>query len=177
VIVTALGQHTLAVKLAGAYASSERRDLEALARELAHPAQGLALPGDDETPEEVRRSFALSLETLPLDARRLFAGLAAFSTPECRRQAMLALGRRLGQAHPERSVLLLLVRALVEGSTNEDLLAESDRERLRLHPLLRALAEDLYRAWPMAEQDAAALAATPHLADYGETLSPAGSTG
>jgi hypothetical protein len=110
-IVASLGRHTLAVKLAGAYAGSEQRDLGALARDLANPAQGLALPGDDETPEAVRRSFALSLETLPPDTRQLFAGLVAFATPECGRQAVLALGTALGQPHPEHSLHLLLARA------------------------------------------------------------------
>jgi tetratricopeptide (TPR) repeat protein len=157
-IVAALGRHTLAVRLAGAYAAAERRDLGALARELSNPTQGLALPGDDETPEAVRRSFALSLDSLSLDARRLFAGLAAFATPECGRQAALALGSALGQAHPETSVHLLVVRAL----------AESDRERLRLHPLVWAVAEGLFRQWPLAEQDAAALAVAQYLATFAE---------
>jgi tetratricopeptide (TPR) repeat protein len=168
-IAAALGGHTLAIKLAGAFARSERRDLGALARELANPTRGLALPGDDETPEAVRRTFALSLDALPLDARRLFAGLAAFATPECGRQAVLALGQALEQAHAERSLHLLLVRALVEPSHLETLPADSDRERLRLHPLLWALAGDLFRQWSSTEQETAALAVARHLAVYAET--------
>ncbi|HLY30115.1 MAG TPA: NB-ARC domain-containing protein, partial [Ktedonobacterales bacterium] len=76
-IVASLGAHTLAVKLAGAYAGSEHRDLSALAREVADPGQGLSLPGDDEAPEAVRRTFELSLDALPEEAQRLFVGLAA----------------------------------------------------------------------------------------------------
>ncbi|MEO7076422.1 MAG: NB-ARC domain-containing protein, partial [Ktedonobacterales bacterium] len=168
-IVAALGNHTLAVKLAGAYAAAEGRDLEALARELGNAAGGLTLPGDDETPEAVRRTFALSLDTLPADAQQLFAGLAVFATPECGRQAALAVGRGLGQSHPEQSLHLLLTRALVDPSNDETLPQDSDRERLRMHPLLRALAEDLYHRWPQAEQDAAALVAAQYLANYAET--------
>jgi tetratricopeptide (TPR) repeat protein len=165
-IVAALGGHTLAVRLAGAFARSERRDLSALARELENPTRGLALPDDDETPEAVRRTFALSLDALPLDARRLFAGLAAFATPECGRQAALALGAALGQAHAERSLHLLLVRALIEPGHLETLPAESDRERVRLHPLLWALAGDLFHQWSNDDQEAAALAAVWHFAAY-----------
>ncbi|HEV2460689.1 MAG TPA: NB-ARC domain-containing protein, partial [Ktedonobacterales bacterium] len=167
-IVATLGRHTLAVKLAGSYAASERRDLGALARELANPAEGLVLPGDDETPEAVRRSLALSLESLSTDAQRLFAALAAFATPDCGRQAVLALGTHLGQERPERSIHLLVVRALVEPTTSGTLPEHSDRERLRLHPLLRALAELLFRQWPPGEHDAAAQAVAHHFAVYAE---------
>ncbi|MFI5273174.1 MAG: tetratricopeptide repeat protein [Ktedonobacterales bacterium] len=168
-IVRTLDRHTLAVKLAGAYAASERRDLGALARELADPERGLALPGDDETPAAVRRSFALSLDSLPLDARRLFAALAAFATPECGRAAVLVLGTALGQTQPETSLHLLLVRALAEPGVSEALPEGSDRERLRLHPLLGAFAADLFARWPAGERDAAALAVARHFAGYAET--------
>jgi tetratricopeptide (TPR) repeat protein len=167
-IVATLGRHTLAVNLAGAYAAAEGRDLAALARELADPAHGLALPGDDETPQAVRRTFARSLDSLPLEGRQLFAGLAAFATPECGRQATLALGRELGQAHPEMSVHLLVVRALAEPSVSEALPADSDRERLRLHPMLRAFAEGLFARWVEAEREAALLAVARHLSVYAE---------
>ncbi|HUY78368.1 MAG TPA: tetratricopeptide repeat protein, partial [Ktedonobacterales bacterium] len=167
-IVAALGQHTLAVKLAGAYAAAEQRDMGSLAQEFAAPAQGLALPGDDETPEAVRRTLALSLETLPLEAQRLFTALAAFATPEFGRQATLALGTALGLPQPNRTLHLLLVRALADPATNEALPAESDRERLRLHTLLRALAVDLFGKWPTADQDAASLAVAQTLAAYAE---------
>src|SRR5262249_21394688 len=167
-IVHELGQHTLAVKLTGAYAASARRDLGALAREVAQPADDLGLPGDDETLDVVRRSFTLSLIPLWPDARRLFAGLAAFATSEFGRQAALALGQALGQAHPARSVDLLLERALVDSAMNSALMQGSDRERLRLHPLMRAFATELFRRSPPAEQEAAYQAIAQHLAAYAE---------
>jgi hypothetical protein len=167
-LVDDLGRHPLAMKLAVAYAASGRRDLEALERELADPKRVLDLPGDDETPEAVRRSFSRSLDGLSSDAAKLFAGLAAFPASEFGRQAAIALGAGLTLEHPEQSLHVLVVRALVEPSTNLALPMESDRERLRLHPLVRALSAGLFGKWLPDEQQRGRLAVTTHLAGYAE---------
>ena len=96
-IVFDLGRHTLAVKLAAAYARDAGRDLGALAVELANPARALALP-EHEVPGGVQRSFQASVDALAPDTRRLFAGLGAFATNEFGRQAALALAVGLGFA-------------------------------------------------------------------------------
>jgi tetratricopeptide (TPR) repeat protein len=167
-IVATLDRHTLAVKLAGAYAADGRRDLEVLARELEDPERALDLP-EGEAPEAVKRVFARSVEALSPDARRLFAALAAFATVEFGRQAVQALGAALGQSTPEVNVNLLVLRALVEASPLEQLPRESDRERLRLHPLLRAFADGTFHRWPPFEQRAAFLAVARWFAEYAET--------
>ncbi len=167
-IVQALGYHTLAVHLAGTYAAAEGRDLATLASELSTPMGGLELANDESMPETVRRSFTRSLETLSPEAQRLFAGLAAFATPEFGRQAALALGHALGQARPESSLHALMVRALIGASTDGEMGAASERERLRLHPLLLALAQEIYHGWLPSDQDLAALAVARYLATYAE---------
>ena len=167
-MVETLGRHTLAVKLVGAYAGIEQRDLEGLAAELADPTRVLALPGEDETPEAVRRSFTLSVDSLPEGARQLFVGLGTFATLETGRQAVLALGGGLGQVHPEESLHMLVVRALVEPHLRLDLPLGSDRERLRLHPLLRALSSDQFGQWPQDQQERARRAVAEHLAGYAQ---------
>ncbi|HEY7340841.1 MAG TPA: tetratricopeptide repeat protein [Ktedonobacterales bacterium] len=167
-IVQALGYHTLAVHLAGAYAAAERRDLATLASELSTSMGGLELASDESMPETVRRSFTRSLETLSPEAQRLFAALAAFATPEFGRQAVLALGHALGQARPESSLHALMARALINASTDGEMEAANDRERLRLHPLLWAMAQEIYHGWPPSDQDLAALTVARYLAIYAE---------
>ena len=138
-IIAALGRHTLAVKLAGAYAADMRRDLDALADEMENPQRAIDLPSG-ETPHALALVFAESSNALPEATLRLFAGLAAFGAPEFGRRAALALGEGLGLPAPEASVYLLVLRALLRASTDEVMPDESDRERLRIHPLLRAFA-------------------------------------
>lgn len=162
-IVAALGRHTLAVKLAGAYAADLKRDLGVLAHELEQDP--LEVP-DGETPRGVALVLARSTETLSPDARRLFAALAAFATPEFGRQAALALATALGYATPEALLNLLVLRALLEASTNDRLPKGSDRERLRLHPLLRAFAERLFARRTESEREAAAHAVCAYFARY-----------
>ena len=138
-IIAALGRHTLAVKLAGAYAADMRRDLDALADEMENPQRAIDLPSG-ETPHALALVFAESSNALPEATLRLFAGLAAFGAPEFGRKAALALGEGLGLPSPEASVYLLVLRALLRASTDDVMPDESDRERLRMHPLLRAFA-------------------------------------
>ena len=164
-IVTALDRHTLAIKLAGAYAADVHRDLGALARELEDPQQAMALPAD-ETPHAVQQVFASSLDALPPETRRLFVALAAFATEEFGRQAAVAVGASLGLAQPEAGVNLLVLRALLDPSTDETLPEASDRERLRLHPLLRAYAVTQLATWPDTDRDAASEAIARHYAAY-----------
>ncbi|HEX6122043.1 MAG TPA: NB-ARC domain-containing protein, partial [Ktedonobacterales bacterium] len=164
-IVTTLGRHTLAVKLAGAYAADLHRDLAALAHELENPRRAISLP-HGETPEAVALVFAESTEALPHEARRLFAALAAFSAPQFGREAAIALGRALALAAPEEAVNLLVLRALVTASTSAELADGGDRERLHLHPLLRALAGSELTEWTAAERDAAYEALARYYATY-----------
>ncbi len=104
------------------------------------------------------------------DVRRLFAALATFQAPvfaqtsttlttattatgaptmqlvpvlDIGRQAAIAIAEGLGLPAPDRAVDLLTRRALLDKTTDPNMPEESDRERLRLHPLLRELAAEL----------------------------------
>lgn len=164
-IVAALDRHTLAIKLAGAYAADVHRDLGALARELEDPEQAMELP-QDEAPQAVRRVFASSLEALPAEARRLFIALAAFATEEFGRQAAAAVGESLDLVQPAAGINLLVLRALVDASDDESMPEGSDRERLHLHPLLRAFAVTEFERLPEAERDAASQAVAQSYAGH-----------
>ncbi|HEX6818575.1 MAG TPA: tetratricopeptide repeat protein [Ktedonobacterales bacterium] len=164
-IIAALGRHTLAVKLAGAYAADLRRDLVALARELENPARAFTLP-QGETPRAVSLAFAHSVDALPPEARRLFTALAAFPTDEFSRNAVLALGPSAGVSEIEPGIYLLVTRALVGASTSGRMPEGSDRERLRLHPLLRAFAAGEFARWKPKEREAALRAVAAYYAGY-----------
>src|SRR5262249_59214 len=168
-IIAALGRHTLAVKLAGAYAADMRRDLDALADEMENPQRAIDLPSG-ETPHALALVFAESTNALPEATLRLFAGLAAFGAPEFGRRAALALGVGLGLPAPEASVYLLVLRALLRASTDARLPEESDRERLRLHPLLRAFAASELARWPEDERQRACRAIAQHYGEYARAV-------
>lgn len=174
-IVAALGCHTLALVLAARYALGAKRPLDAVAHEMEDPQRALDLPKDG-TPEGVRRAFASSVESLPKDARMLFAALATFATPEFGRQAAVALAEGLDLARPEYTVDLLVRRALADNALSASMPEQSDRERLRLHPLLYAYANYLLTQPPLTDttRRAAQLAVARWYAAYaGATLAPA----
>lgn len=162
-IVAVLDRHTLAVRLAGAYAADLRLDLEVFARNLEQDP--LDVP-QDEMPRAMALVFSQSTEALSPDAQRLFAALAAFATPAFSRNAALALAKGLGLALAKQSVDLLVLRALVEASVDESMPVESDRERLRLHPLLRALAAENFQIGTEEDRDRAYHAIALYYVNY-----------
>jgi tetratricopeptide (TPR) repeat protein len=163
-IVAELGRHTLAVKLAAAYAREQSSDLPTLARELAEPAQALDVLSESDAPEAVKDSFARSYRTLPEPGQRLFPALAAFATNEMGRDAVVGLAQGLGLA--EENANLLVRRALLEASVDEGMPQESDRQRRKLHPLLRAFAQTLFAAWSDDGQANARRAVATYYAEY-----------
>jgi tetratricopeptide (TPR) repeat protein len=181
-IVTALGRHTLAIKLAGAEAGDLQRPLESFTLEVeAHP---LIIQGADAT-LALKGNLMRSVTKLPTagelgNVRQLFAALAAFVTPveiedaegvtfvpslDMGRQAVIAVAAGLGLPAPERAVDLLVRRALVDATTERAMPDGSDRERVRLHPLLRELAAELLDD---PTQEAAALAIATFYAEYAD---------
>jgi tetratricopeptide (TPR) repeat protein len=164
-ILAALGRHTLAVKLAGAYAADMQRDLATFARELENPARAIALP-EGGTPQAVSLIFRESIAALPADTRRLFTALAAFPTEEFSRNAALAVAEAAGVRGGEGSIYLLVTRALVYARTSDRMPEGSDRERLRLHPLLRAFALGEFAQWSAKEREALARAVARYYAEY-----------
>ena len=150
-IVKALGYHTLAVKLAAARAQG--RDLRRLAAEYeADPRLGVHLKDGTEAVEIV---LASSVASLPSGAQRLFDALAAFATADIGRQATLAVAGTLDDPTPGESLDAIVDLRLVDRYVNDLLPAESDNERLRLHPLVRAYAGQRLATWSDDGQEAA----------------------
>jgi tetratricopeptide (TPR) repeat protein len=181
-IITALGNHTLAVKLAGAQAADLTLPLEQFAAQVAAHPLDLEGQGADAT-LALKETLLRSVSALPAsgdlgDVRRLFAALAAVATPEFGRRAATALGAALALPDPGRALDLLLRRALLDADhaatlpdDEEEEGADADRERLRLHPLLRELAAERLDEPTRAT---AALALARFYADYSnETSDPA----
>jgi hypothetical protein len=117
-------------------------------------------------PQAVRATFANSYQALPEDARRLFATLAAVATAECGRQAVAALAAALDILSGRATIDALVRRALADAAVNESMPQESDRERLRLHALLRAFAAEAFAPWPAEQQAQAYAALAAHYTDY-----------
>ena len=165
-IVEALGRHTLAVKLAGAYAAADSRDLGVLATELEEPQQAIDLLPEGEMPHAVAKAFVRSIEALPRDAQRFFSALAAFPTGEFGRSAALSFGEGMGFAASETYLHLLIVRAVVDASLDASMPEGSDRERLRLHPLLRSLAAAHFQTWPQERRLSSWLSVSDYYCRY-----------
>ncbi|HEY8322933.1 MAG TPA: NB-ARC domain-containing protein, partial [Ktedonobacterales bacterium] len=179
-IVEALGCHTLAVKLAAP--RSRGRDLARLAAEYtADPRLGLKLrdanvdpkPGDKV--EAVDVVMSSSVASAPAPARQLFAALGAFASNDIGRDALLAVGGALGDPDTAASLDALLDLRLADAYLSADLPAGADRERLRLHPLVRAFARDLLDGertvaddppWPAERRTEALRAMTAWYANY-----------
>ena len=164
-IVRALDRHTLAVKLAGAYAAHLSRDLKTLARELEDPQRAFELSFGD-VPPELMRVFMQSILELPADEQRLFAALATFASGEFARNAALALAKDLNLSKPEANLEQLVLLALVDASVNTNMPEIGDKERLHQHPLLRALSVKEFMHWSEEEQESAFNALASYYATY-----------
>lgn len=175
-IAQTLGGHPLALVLAGAYAAHVTPDLLAAAQILTDPARGLDLP-DGETPRVLSHLFATSYRALPRDAQRLFVALAAFALPEFGRAATLALATGLQLADPEQAVALLARRRLLDITVREDMPPESDRQRVKFHPLLYAYAQQKYARWARDQQTQVADGLAAHYAAYVTAMTPPGRSG
>jgi tetratricopeptide (TPR) repeat protein len=162
-IVTALGRHTLAVKLAAAQAATQSRPLEAMAAELTDPDRALHLKNGEEA---VRYVLESSVAALPGEAQRLFAALGAFETLDVGREAVLAVARSLGIAGEEDALSGLIALRLVDAKPDETLLAAADRERIRLHPLVQTYARTLLKAHGEEDERSAHSAVAAWYADY-----------
>lgn len=174
-IVSALAFHTLAVKIEGAYAAKSGRNLEDLAHELtAAPWKLHAENADLAVERVVQHSFS----KLPDRVRRLFAALAAFPTIEFSRNAALVLARQLDVTPAAPALDLLLQLLLVEvpsspnGPQGTQIPRSVDRERLQLHPLLRAYAAQQLAGWSERNRTNAYRAVAAYYADYARRTPP-----
>jgi tetratricopeptide (TPR) repeat protein len=137
-IVAALGRHTLAVKLAAGYTAQQHRPLQTYADELAaDPRRALILQNGQEAVSVV---LSTSYAALPPSLRRVLGGLALFATMDIGRQAAMAMAGAVQEGDAAQAIETLVARRMVDVEVNEALPIESDRERLRVHPLVRAFA-------------------------------------
>lgn len=173
-IINALDRHTFAVKLSGIYAANLDRDLETLATLLENPQKAFESV-EDELPQTVKRIFDRSFEALPEETQLLFCALAAFETVDFSRNAAIALLSGLHKAFSETRTNVLsethtniLVRlSLIDAFVNDEMPRRiSDRERLRLHPLLRALAVAQFEKWPEERRHRAYHVVAEYYASY-----------
>jgi hypothetical protein len=166
-IVTALGRHTLAVKLAARYAFDTSHDLRVLAQELEDDPRGVVkIPGTSQ--ERIVLIFAKSARALQPAVRRLFAALSVFATAEFGMEAARALAAGLGIGAEDRQPFLdLLVRRALVARTRADGAQEgSDSDRLRMHPVLRAFSRDEFETLSSLEQERAMVSVAEHYATY-----------
>lgn len=163
-ILHLLDGHTLALRLAGAYAADAHLPLAAVAAELEATHHIKRTP--DRPPRAVSVAFQHSLRQLPPGAQTLFALLAAFATGNVGRSAVLDVAEALEIGDEEHHLESLIHRAFVEISINDRLPITADQERLQLHPLLRGFAETMLRHWPRQQIASAHRAIAQYYADY-----------
>jgi hypothetical protein len=169
-IAATVDAHPLALEVVGAYIGDMGRDLAAVADELANAAQVLRLaPGDDDI-HPIRTAFVRIYDALPPAIQNAFAGLAVFGTSEFGRASALAMIKAIGtaatDAEVERVLNPLIRRNLVAASVNVRMPPQTERERLRFHPLLMALAAEYFAQWPFDEQVEVRLELARHYAEY-----------
>lgn len=165
-IVRAVDRHTLAVKVIAAYVTANDPDLGSLAGELGANQQH-AFTLAERAGTNLRSALEGSVRRLPPEVARLFHAFAAFATEEFSEQAAHALGVALGVETPHVAINTLVLRELVERDTITTMSAASGRDRLRLHPLLRGLAEVHFARWPEQERDVAFAAVAEYFHTYG----------
>lgn len=163
--VEALGRHTLAVKLAAANAATLQRPLATVAQELHdHPRGALLLENGEEVVGYVLES---SYAALSEAAQRLYVALAAFATPDVGRKALLAVGAALGdETATENALRDIVALRLADAKPDDTMPPESDRERIRLHSLVRSDVEARFARWPEDTRAAAMHAVAAFYAEY-----------
>jgi tetratricopeptide (TPR) repeat protein len=156
-VVERLGRLPLAIELAAARAARARTSVAALAAEL-RDADRLGKLRDPLDPTlSVRYAFERSLHELTPEQHARFAALALPAGPDWPRpviERMLAgvgANSDAGAASPADDLDALVALSLLTPLPPDD---ESPDPRLRLHPLLRELAEGEWRAQPEAARQA-----------------------
>jgi hypothetical protein len=132
-IVSSLGRHTLAVRLAGKSAADPSHSLSHLAQEYESHPLNVSAPDAAET---VKVILGRSIDLLSDMQQRLFAACAAFGSIEFGRQGLERIVTALALPRDEDHISVLTSRALLEAQVNDLMPEQSDRDRLRLHPLM-----------------------------------------
>jgi hypothetical protein len=163
-IVDALGRHTLAVALAGVFVSRHRqgRALQGIASDYENSVRRRIGP--------VATVITTSVAALTTGAQRMFELLGAFPTGDIGRQAILQVAAAQGDTDSSASLEALEDFRLVDAALNTDMPEETDRERIRLHPLVRDVARDALGTWDAAQRTAVTDEIARYYAIYGDDL-------
>lgn len=168
-IVTILGYHPLAIKLAGINAALFQPDLEQLEKNIGTPEGVLNLIHEQQEPSETITSrevfFEQSIMMLTSDTRTAFTLLGSFATHEFGRNAALRLFAAF-DLDGEKLVQLLALQCFIVISTNIDMKKESDRQRIQMHPLLYAYAKQLFSKLDVNNQEHAYRTMSEYYANY-----------
>jgi tetratricopeptide (TPR) repeat protein/transcriptional regulator with XRE-family HTH domain len=165
-IISVLDRHTLAIELAGIYVFRKPFDLDKLAHDLERP-DGVFLLPKDEKPQALKYLLKRSLETLPDEAQQLFTALSTFASTDFSLNATLAIAEGLHLQMPEAQLDRLVFRNLVNAFVNRDMPQNvSDRDRLRIHSVIHALAISEFENWSEEKRQVAFHALANYYADY-----------
>jgi hypothetical protein len=125
-------------------------------------AQGLK-DGDEAVIVLLDSSYA----ALPENGQRLLAALADFPTADVGRKAVLAVAEviGIGDARDGLDAIedLRLAEPTVEGTLTDE---QSDRERVRLHPLVQTYAGQRFDAWDVDQRNGARATVAAWYATY-----------
>jgi tetratricopeptide (TPR) repeat protein len=166
-ILKILRGHTLALKLTAAYAAVSRRPLVSIAAELANDAKAR-----DATSSKAGRQFPVqlafyqSVRELSNDDRHLFAILAIFRSNDIGRNAILEVAKAVDIGDAKSGIDTLARRAFADARLNDHIPIPADRDRIVLHPLLRALAEEMLGQVRKERRLSAERAAAHYYAEY-----------
>lgn len=168
-IVSHLACHTYAIKLVATSVGSLHLNLRKVADGLESQSR-LTLP-DDRAQRAMMRAFRQSVATLPPEIQRLLTALAAFSTLEFGHDAALALAKELELGSPQEGIDTLILRSLVEKYVDNEMPADSDQTRLRVHPLVGSFIADRFNSdsspnWLPHMRDTSYRAVARYYAEY-----------
>ncbi len=166
-IIRRLDNHTLAVRLAGAALADRSLTIRALEQELERDPLTLRA---GESARYVERILQSSIDSLGPSARRLFITLSAFATEEFGYKAVIAVARKLRIEAPARATRQLIMRNVIDSSILNTPSHHADQQRLRVHPLLKALSARLFAQWSTAEQMAAKEAVALYYVGYTQSV-------
>lgn len=167
-ILQLLDSHTLAVRLAGAYAADTHATLEEVAAELEvmRLEQLETQEHMDPASRVVSLAFQQSVSQLSPGAQRLLGLLGAFGTGNISRNAVLEVAQALELGDEEAQLDQLVRRAFIEVNINKRSPITADPERVQMHPLLRGFADVMLQQWPAPDRAAAYKAMAQYYVEY-----------
>ncbi len=169
-IVKALGSNTLALQLMAAYAANSQIDIFTLAGQIEDNPQLLSIAADPG--QGLAAIFAHCIEALPRELQLFFSALAVFPAPDFGWRAAIAAGAALSlNAETSNDALTnFSQRALVRVTCDATMSASGDRERIRMHPLLKGYLSERFADLSIDQQHHIAHVVAIWQGEYAETV-------